>query len=99
MFPAIDPADVKGARGLRDPGFSETTFLTPSVAIIACRARRSTAAPQSGPREAGMGEPTLIGPDVDGRHVIRSCKDPADKFLIRVDDRLRAPSAAATGQA
>ena len=37
-----------------------------------------------------MRELTLIGLDVDGRHVICEGGDPADKFLVRVDDRLRA---------
>ena len=37
-----------------------------------------------------MRELTLIGLDVDGRHVICEGGEPADKFLIRVDDRLRA---------
>jgi len=37
-----------------------------------------------------MRELTLIGLDVDGKHVICEGGDPADKFLIRVDDRLRA---------
>ncbi len=37
-----------------------------------------------------MREITLIGLDVDGKHVICEGGDPADKFLIRVDDRLRA---------
>jgi len=32
----------------------------------------------------------LIGLDVDGKHIICEGGDPADKFLIRVDDRLRA---------
>ncbi|MEI6253086.1 MAG: septation protein SepH [Mycobacteriaceae bacterium] len=37
-----------------------------------------------------MRELTLIGLDVDGKHLICEGGDPADKFLIRVDDRLRA---------
>lgn len=37
-----------------------------------------------------MRELTLIGLDVDGKNVICEGGDPADKFLIRVDDRLRA---------
>ena len=37
-----------------------------------------------------MRELTLIGLDVDGKHVIFEGGDPADKFLVRVDDRLRA---------
>ena len=37
-----------------------------------------------------MRELTLIGLDVDGKHVICEGGNPADKFLIRVDDRLRA---------
>ena len=37
-----------------------------------------------------MRELTLIGLDVDGNHVICEGGDPADKFLVRVDDRLRA---------
>lgn len=37
-----------------------------------------------------MREITLIGLDVDGKHVICEGGEPADKFLIRVDDRLRA---------
>ena len=37
-----------------------------------------------------MRELSLIGLDVDGKHVICEGGDPADKFLIRVDDRLRA---------
>ena len=42
-----------------------------------------------------MRELTLIGLDVDGKHVICEGGDPADKFLIRVDDRLRAAMRAA----
>lgn len=41
-------------------------------------------------KEVGVRELTLIGLDVDGKHVICEGGDPADKFLIRVDDRLRA---------
>jgi hypothetical protein len=37
-----------------------------------------------------MRELTLIGLDVDGKHVIFEGGEPADKFLVRVDDRLRA---------
>ena len=37
-----------------------------------------------------MRELTLIGLDVDGKHVICEGGNPADKFLIRLDDRLRA---------
>ncbi|MGI9162796.1 MAG: septation protein SepH [Mycobacterium sp.] len=37
-----------------------------------------------------MRELTLIGLDVDGNHIICEGGDPADKFLVRVDDRLRA---------
>lgn len=37
-----------------------------------------------------MRELTLVGLDVDGKHVICEGGDPADKFLIRVDDRLIA---------
>lgn len=37
-----------------------------------------------------MRELTLIGLDVDGKHVICEGGEPADKFLIQVDDRLRA---------
>jgi len=37
-----------------------------------------------------MRELTLIGLDVDGKHIICEGGDPADKFLVRVDDRLRA---------
>lgn len=37
-----------------------------------------------------MRELTLVGLDVDGKHVICEGGDPADKFLVRVDDRLRA---------
>jgi hypothetical protein len=45
---------------------------------------------QSGPKEVDMRELTLIGLDVDGKHVICEGGNPADKFLIRLDDRLRA---------
>lgn len=44
----------------------------------------------SASKEAGMRELTLIGLDVDGKHIICEGGDPADKFLIRLDDRLRA---------
>ena len=37
-----------------------------------------------------MRELTLIGLDVDGANIICEGGDPADKFLVRVDDRLRA---------
>ena len=37
-----------------------------------------------------MRELTLIGLDVDGRHIICEGGNPVDKFLIRLDDRLRA---------
>jgi hypothetical protein len=37
-----------------------------------------------------MRELTLIGLDVDGKHLICEGGYPADKFLIRLDDRLRA---------
>lgn len=37
-----------------------------------------------------MRELTLVGLDVDGEHIICEGGDPADKFLVRVDDRLRA---------
>ena len=37
-----------------------------------------------------MRELTLIGLDVGGKHIICEGGDPADKFLIRLDDRLRA---------
>jgi hypothetical protein len=37
-----------------------------------------------------MRELTLIGLDVGGNHIICEGGDPADKFLIRLDDRLRA---------
>jgi hypothetical protein len=41
-------------------------------------------------KEVDMRELTLIGLDVDGKHVICEGGNPADKFLVRVDDRLRA---------
>ena len=44
----------------------------------------------SDPKEVDVRELTLIGLDVDGKHVICEGGNPADKFLIRVDDRLRA---------
>jgi hypothetical protein len=44
----------------------------------------------SDPKEVDMRELTLIGLDVDGKHVICEGGNPADKFLVRVDDRLRA---------
>lgn len=37
-----------------------------------------------------MREITLIGLDVDGKHIICEGGQPSDKFLIRLDDRLRA---------
>ena len=37
-----------------------------------------------------MRELTLIGLDVDGKHIICEGGNPADKLLVRVDDRLRA---------
>lgn len=37
-----------------------------------------------------MRELTLIGLDVDGKHIICEGGNPADKFLVQVDDRLRA---------
>lgn len=37
-----------------------------------------------------MRELTLIGLDVDGANIICEGGDPSDKFLVRVDDRLRA---------
>lgn len=37
-----------------------------------------------------MRELTLIGLDVGGKHIICEGGNPADKFLIRLDDRLRA---------
>ena len=37
-----------------------------------------------------MRELTLIGLDVGGKHIICEGGEPADKFLIRLDDRLRA---------
>ncbi len=37
-----------------------------------------------------MRELTLIGLDIDGKHVICEGGNPADKFLIRLDERLRA---------
>ena len=37
-----------------------------------------------------MRELVLLGLDVDGKHIICEGGDPADKFLVRVDDRLRA---------
>ena len=37
-----------------------------------------------------MRELTLIGLGVDGKHIICEGGNPADKFLIRLDDRLRA---------
>ena len=48
-----------------------------------------------------MRELTLIGLDVEGKHLICEGGDPADKFLIRLDDRLRAAARgerARTGQ-
>ncbi|WP_445168659.1 septation protein SepH [Mycolicibacterium sp. Dal123E01] len=37
-----------------------------------------------------MRELRVIGLDVDGRHIICEGPDPADKFTLRLDDRLRA---------
>lgn len=37
-----------------------------------------------------MRELVLLGLDVDGKHIICEGGEPADKFLVRVDDRLRA---------
>jgi hypothetical protein len=37
-----------------------------------------------------MRELKIVGLDLDGKHVICEGDDPADKFKIRVDDRLRA---------
>ncbi|TGD87476.1 DUF3071 domain-containing protein [Mycolicibacterium sp. CH28] len=37
-----------------------------------------------------MRELRVIGLDVDGRHIICEGRDPADKFTLQVDDRLRA---------
>ena len=37
-----------------------------------------------------MRELRVIGLDVDGRHIICEGPDPADKFTLQVDDRLRA---------
>jgi hypothetical protein len=37
-----------------------------------------------------MRELTLIGLDVDGKHIICEGGEPADRFLVAVDDRLRA---------
>jgi hypothetical protein len=37
-----------------------------------------------------MRELNIIGLDVDGKHVICESDDPAEKFRLRVDDRLRA---------
>lgn len=37
-----------------------------------------------------MRELKIVGLDVDGRHLICEGDDPADKFRVRVDDRLRA---------
>jgi hypothetical protein len=43
-----------------------------------------------------MRELTVVGLDVDGKHIICECKQPGERFLLRVDDRLRA---AARGEA
>jgi len=45
---------------------------------------------QSASKEVDVRELTLIGLDVDGKHIICEGGNPADKFLIRLDDRLRA---------
>src|SRR5271156_6963204 len=37
-----------------------------------------------------MRELKIVGLDLDGKHIICEGDDPADKFKIRVDDRLRA---------
>lgn len=37
-----------------------------------------------------MRELKVIGLDVDGKHIICEGRDPADKYTVRVDDRLRA---------
>src|ERR1700712_609089 len=37
-----------------------------------------------------MRELKIVGLDVDGKHLICEGDNPADKFMIRVDDRLRA---------
>ena len=37
-----------------------------------------------------MRELKVIGPDVDGKRIIFEGRDPADKYTVRVDDRLRA---------
>jgi DUF3071 family protein len=37
-----------------------------------------------------MRELKIVGLDVDGKHVICESDDPSDKFMLRVDDRLRA---------
>jgi hypothetical protein len=44
----------------------------------------------SGSKEVDMRELTLIGLDVGGNHIICEGGNPADKFLVRLDDRLRA---------
>lgn len=44
----------------------------------------------SGPKEVDVRELTLIGLDVGGNHIICEGGNPADKFLVRLDDRLRA---------
>src|ERR1700756_5663934 len=43
-----------------------------------------------------MRELTGVGLDVNGKHIICECKQPGERFLLRVDDRLRA---AARGEA
>jgi hypothetical protein len=43
-----------------------------------------------------MRELTVVGLDVDGKHIICECKQPGERFLLRVDDRLRG---AARGEA
>ncbi|MGA9493847.1 MAG: septation protein SepH, partial [Mycobacterium sp.] len=37
-----------------------------------------------------MRELKIVGLDLDGKHIICEGDNPADKFKIRVDDRLRA---------
>ena len=43
-----------------------------------------------------MRELTVVGLDVGGKHIICECKQPGERFLLRIDDRLRA---AARGEA
>ena len=44
-----------------------------------------------------MRELKIVGLDLDGKHIICEGDDPADKFRIRVDDRLRAGDARRRG--